>query len=52
VLVLGFAEAMAHDQLLISAWETGPVPGLTGFGTCTEITPRKITGSVRARSYA
>jgi hypothetical protein len=26
VLVLRFAQAMARDYLLISAWETGPVP--------------------------
>jgi hypothetical protein len=26
VLVPGFAEAMAHNCLLASAWETGPVP--------------------------
>jgi Pyridoxamine 5'-phosphate oxidase len=30
VLVNGFAEAMAHDYLLTTAWETGPVPGADG----------------------
>jgi nitroimidazol reductase NimA-like FMN-containing flavoprotein (pyridoxamine 5'-phosphate oxidase superfamily) len=52
VLVLGFAEAMAHDYLLMSAWETGPVPWADGIRNLfIEIKPRKISGrSVRARS--
>jgi nitroimidazol reductase NimA-like FMN-containing flavoprotein (pyridoxamine 5'-phosphate oxidase superfamily) len=52
VLVLGFAEAMAHDYLLTSAWETGPVPWAEGVRNLfIEIKPRKISGrSVRARS--
>jgi hypothetical protein len=45
VLVLGFAEAMAHDHLLASPWETGPVPGRTVFGICS-------SKSSRARSAA
>jgi nitroimidazol reductase NimA-like FMN-containing flavoprotein (pyridoxamine 5'-phosphate oxidase superfamily) len=45
VLVLGFAEAMAHDYLLTRAWETGPVPWADGVRNLfIEITPRKITG--------
>jgi uncharacterized protein len=45
VLVLGFAEAMAHDCLLTSAWETGPVPWADGVRNLfIEITPRKISG--------
>ena len=45
VLVLGFAEAMAHDHLLTSAWETGPVPWADGARNLfIEIKPRKITG--------
>jgi nitroimidazol reductase NimA-like FMN-containing flavoprotein (pyridoxamine 5'-phosphate oxidase superfamily) len=45
VLVLGFAEAMAHDYLLTSAWETGPVPWADGVRNLfIEITPRKISG--------
>jgi nitroimidazol reductase NimA-like FMN-containing flavoprotein (pyridoxamine 5'-phosphate oxidase superfamily) len=52
VLVLGFAEAMAHNYLLTSAWETGPVPWAEGIRNLfIEIKPRKISGrSVRARS--
>ena len=52
VLVLGFAEAMAHNYLLASAWETGPVPWADGIRNLfIEIKPRKISGrSVRARS--
>jgi uncharacterized protein len=52
VLVLGFAEAMAHNYLLTSAWETGPVPWADGVRNLfIEIKPRKISGrSVRARS--
>jgi nitroimidazol reductase NimA-like FMN-containing flavoprotein (pyridoxamine 5'-phosphate oxidase superfamily) len=51
VLLLGFAEAMAHDYLLTSAWETGPVPWADGIRNLfIEIKPRKITGrSVRGR---
>ena len=50
VLVLGFAEAMAHDYLLTSAWETGPVPWADGVRNLfIEIKPRKISGrSVRS----
>jgi uncharacterized protein len=52
VLVLGFAEAMAHNYLLTSAWETGPVPWADGVRNLfIEIKPRKISGRlVRARS--
>ena len=52
VLVLGFAEAMAHNYLLASAWETGPVPWADGTKNLfIEIKPRKISGrTVRARS--
>lgn len=52
VLVLGFAEAMAHNYLLASAWETGPVPWADGIRNLfIEIKPRKISGrAVRARS--
>lgn len=52
VLVLGFAEAMAHNYLLKTAWETGPVPWADGTrNVFIEIKPRKISGrSVRARS--
>jgi nitroimidazol reductase NimA-like FMN-containing flavoprotein (pyridoxamine 5'-phosphate oxidase superfamily) len=52
VLVLGFAEAMAHNYLLTSAWETGPVPWADGVRNLfIEIKPRKISGrSVRAPS--
>lgn len=52
VLVLGFAEAMAHNYLLTSAWETGPVPWADGIRNLfIEIKPRKISGrSVRPRS--
>ncbi|WP_270887559.1 pyridoxamine 5'-phosphate oxidase family protein [Pedococcus sp. 5OH_020] len=50
VLVLGFAEAIAHDHLLTSAWETGPVPWADGVRNLfIEIKPRKISGrSVRS----
>jgi uncharacterized protein len=45
VLVLGFAEAMAHNYLLTSAWETGPVPWAEGTRNLfIEIKPRKISG--------
>ena len=45
VLVLGFAEAMAHNYLLMSAWETGPVPWADGVRNLfIEIKPRKISG--------
>jgi nitroimidazol reductase NimA-like FMN-containing flavoprotein (pyridoxamine 5'-phosphate oxidase superfamily) len=52
VLVLGFAEAMAHNYLLASAWETGPVPWADGTRNLfIEIKPRKMSGRVvRARS--
>ena len=52
VLVLGFAEAMAHNYLLASAWETGPVPWADGIRNLfIEIKPRKISGrAVRVRS--
>jgi uncharacterized protein len=52
VLVLGFAEAMAHNYLLTSAWETGPVPWADGVRNLfIEIKPRKISGrAVRTRS--
>ena len=52
VLVVGFAEAMAHNYLLASAWETGPVPWADGVrNLCIEIKPRKISGrAVRGRS--
>jgi nitroimidazol reductase NimA-like FMN-containing flavoprotein (pyridoxamine 5'-phosphate oxidase superfamily) len=47
VLVLGFAEAMTHDHLLTSAWETGPVPWAEGARNLfIEIKPRKISGRV------
>jgi uncharacterized protein len=51
VLVLGFAEAMAHNYLLTSAWETGPVPWADGIRNLfIEIKPRKISGrAVRGR---
>jgi len=49
VIVLGFAQAMAHNYLLTSAWETGPVPWAEGTRNLfIEITPRTISGrSVR-----
>ena len=52
VLVLGFAEAMAHNYLLTSAWETGPEPWADGVRNLfIEIRPRKISGrAVRTRS--
>jgi hypothetical protein len=52
VLLLGFAEAMAHDYLLTAAWETGPVPWADGVRNLfIEITPRKISGrSIRSAS--
>jgi uncharacterized protein len=52
VLVLGFAEAMAHNYLLASAWETGPVPWADGVRNLfIEIKPRKISGrAVRAHA--
>ena len=52
VLVLGFAEAMAHNYLLASAWETGPVPWADGVRNLfIEIKPRKISGrAVRSAS--
>ena len=52
VLVLGFAEAMAHNYLLSAAWETGPVPWADGTRNLfIEIKPRKISGrAVRSRS--
>jgi uncharacterized protein len=49
VLVLGFAEAMAHDYLLQSAW-TGPVPWADGVRNLfIEINPRKISGRAVGR---
>ena len=52
VLVLGFAQALAHDHLLTSACETGPVPWADGVRNLfIEITPRKISGrSIRSAS--
>ena len=52
VLVLGFAEAMAHNYLLSAAWEAGPVPWADGTRNLfIEIKPRKISGrAVRSRS--
>src|SRR5512133_261626 len=52
VLVLGFAEAMAHNYLLTSAWETGAVPWAEGIRNLfIEIKPRKMSGrAVRGRS--
>jgi uncharacterized protein len=45
VLVLGFAQAMTHDYLLTSAWETGPVRWAEGTRNLfIEITPRTISG--------
>jgi uncharacterized protein len=45
VLLLGFAEALAHDHLLTLAWETGPVPWADGVRNLfIEIKPRKISG--------
>ena len=50
VLVLGFAEAMAHNYLLTSAWETGPVPWADGVRNLfIEINPRKISGRAVGR---
>ena len=50
VLVVGFAEAMAHDHLLASAWETGPVPWAAGVRNLfIEIKPRKISGRAVGR---
>ena len=51
VLVLGFAEAMLHNYLLASAWETRPVPWADGTRNLfIEIKPRKISGrSVHTR---
>jgi len=50
VLVLGFAEAMTHDYLLTSAWETGPVPWADGIRNLfIEIKPRKISGRAVGR---
>jgi uncharacterized protein len=45
VLVQGFAEAMAHDYLLTTAWETGPVPWADGVRNL-------FSKSSRARSAA
>ena len=40
-----FAEAMTHNYLLMSAWETGPVPWADGVRNLfIEITPRRISG--------
>jgi nitroimidazol reductase NimA-like FMN-containing flavoprotein (pyridoxamine 5'-phosphate oxidase superfamily) len=52
VLVLGFAEAMAHNYLLTTAWETGPVPWAEGTrNVFIQITPRTMSGrSVAAPS--
>jgi nitroimidazol reductase NimA-like FMN-containing flavoprotein (pyridoxamine 5'-phosphate oxidase superfamily) len=52
VLVLGFAEAMAHNYLLTSAWETGPEPWADGVRNLfIEVKPRKISGrAVRTRT--
>ncbi|HET9778297.1 MAG TPA: pyridoxamine 5'-phosphate oxidase family protein [Propionibacteriaceae bacterium] len=45
VLVLGFAEALAHDYRLTSAWETGPVPWADGVRNLfIEIKPHQISG--------
>jgi uncharacterized protein len=45
VLVNGFAEAMAHNYLLTTAWETGPVPWADGVRNLfIEIKPHKISG--------
>jgi uncharacterized protein len=45
VLVLGFAEAMVHNYLLASTWETSPVPWADGTRNLfIEIKPRKISG--------
>jgi uncharacterized protein len=45
VLMLGFAQAMAHDYLQTKAWETGPVPWAEGTRNLfIEITPRTISG--------
>ena len=45
VLMLGFAQAMAHDYLLTSAWETGPVPWAQGTRNLfIEIVQRTISG--------
>jgi len=53
VLVLGFAEAMAHNYLLASAWETGPVPWADGIRNLfIEIKPRKISGRAVRRGAA
>ena len=45
MLVLGFAEAMVHNYLLASTWETSPVPWADGTRNLfIEIKPRKISG--------
>ena len=50
VLVLGFAEAIAHNYLLTSAWESGPVPWADGVRNLfIEIKPRKISGRAVGR---
>jgi nitroimidazol reductase NimA-like FMN-containing flavoprotein (pyridoxamine 5'-phosphate oxidase superfamily) len=52
VLVLGFAEAMAHNYSLTAAWETGPVPWADGIRNLfIKIKLRKISGrAVRCHS--
>ena len=48
--MLGFAEAMAHNYLLTSAWETGPVPWADGVRNLfIEIKPHKISGRAVGR---
>ena len=45
VLVRGSAEAMVHNYLLASTWETSPVPWADGTRNLfIEIKPRKISG--------
>ena len=52
VLVLGFAEAMVHNYLLASTWETSLVPWADGTRNLfIETKPRKISGrSVHAQT--
>jgi len=45
VLIRGFAEAVPHNYLLTSAWESGPVPWAEGIrNVFIEIKPHKISG--------
>ncbi len=45
VLIRGFAEAVPHNYLLTSAWESGPVPWAEGIrNVFIKIKPHKISG--------